>query len=51
MKLAEKVASQKNIAIDFRAIEAADHFYTGQMEDLIGHVEDYVDKFMAAAAA
>ncbi len=49
-KLARKLASQKNITIDYRVIDDCDHFYGSSMDDLIGHVDDYLDKAMAEAA-
>ncbi|MCH7486209.1 MAG: alpha/beta hydrolase [Proteobacteria bacterium] len=49
-KLAQKVSSQKNITIDYRVIDGADHFFRDHMEILIGHIEDYLDKVLPKAA-
>ena len=43
-KLVEKLSSQRGIQIDYRLIEGANHFFGDQMTDLIGHVDDYLDK-------
>jgi len=49
-KLAHKLSHQKNIKIDFRTIDGADHFYGGHLEELARHIEDYLDKALAEAA-
>ena len=49
-KLAQKVSSQKNITIDYRVIDGADHFFREHMDILIGHIEDYLDKVLPEAA-
>lgn len=50
-KLAQKVSAQKNITIDYRVIEKADHFFTDHMTPLIEHIDDYLDKALAEEAA
>ncbi|TCS62163.1 alpha/beta hydrolase [Varunaivibrio sulfuroxidans] len=47
-KLNQKLSSQKNIAIDYRIVEGADHFFTDQMDVLNRHFEDYLDTALAA---
>jgi hypothetical protein len=49
-KLAHKLSSQKNIKIDYRIIDGADHFFAEHLEELTRHIEDYLDKALAAAA-
>jgi len=49
-KLAQKVSAQKNITIDYRVVEGADHFFTDHMDTLLGHIDDYLDKALAEAA-
>ena len=49
-KLAQKVSSQKNITIDYRVIDGADHFFRDHMDILVGHIEDYLDKVLPEAA-
>ncbi len=49
-KLAQKLSSQKNITIDYRVMENSDHFFTGELDTLIGHVDDYLDKALDQAA-
>ena len=49
-KLAQKVSSQKNITIDYRVIDGADHFFREHMDILTGHIEDYLDKVLPKAA-
>lgn len=49
-KLAHKLSSQKNIKIDYRIIDGADHFFGAQLEELNRHIEDYLDKSLADPA-
>ena len=44
------MSSQKNITIDYRVIEGADHFFREHMDILVGHIEDYLDKVLPEAA-
>ena len=48
-KLAHKLSSQKNIKIDYRVVDGADHFYGDHLEALNRHIEDYLDKALAEA--
>ncbi len=54
-KLVEKLGHQRNLEIDYRVIPGASHFYHENMEDLIGHLDDYLAKILdrqtTAAAA
>ena len=47
-KLVDKLSSQRGIAIDYRVVPGADHFFQEQMEDLSGHVDDYLTKALAS---
>ncbi|MCP5372483.1 MAG: alpha/beta hydrolase [Hyphomicrobiales bacterium] len=50
-KLSQKLAAQKNIDIDYRVIADCDHFFREHMDTLTRHVEEYLDKAAATAAA
>lgn len=41
-RLAHKLNQQKNIHIDYRVVEEADHFFTKHMDVLSHHVSDYL---------
>jgi len=47
-KLVDKLSSQRGISIDYRIVPGADHFFQEQMEELSGHVDDYLAKAMKA---
>ena len=47
-KLVQKLSSQKNITIDYRLIEGADHFFGAYMEAFTGHIGGYLDSALAA---
>lgn len=49
-KLADKLSSQKNIEIDYRVVPSCNHFFTDQLETLIGHVDEYLDLRLTEAA-
>ena len=49
-KLAHKLASQKTVAIDYRTIKGADHFFQEHIAMLAKHVDDYLSKALAEAA-
>jgi alpha/beta superfamily hydrolase len=49
-KLVQKLSSQRYIEIDYRLIRGADHFFGNCLDQLTGHVEEYVSKALAAAA-
>jgi alpha/beta superfamily hydrolase len=48
-KLAQKLGSQKNITIDYRIIQGADHFFTNKIEHLEAQVSDYLVQARKAA--
>ncbi len=47
-KLVDKLSSQRGIAIDYRVVPGADHFFQEQMEELSAHVDDYLTKALKA---
>ncbi len=47
-KLVDKLSSQRGIAIDYRVVAGAGHFFQDEMEELNGHVDDYLAKALAA---
>jgi len=49
-KLAHKLSNQKNIKIDYRVIDGADHFFGGHLDELNGHIESYLDKALTETA-
>mgnify|MGYP001947274482 CR=1 FL=1 len=50
-KLAEKLAHQRDIVIDYQTIPGANHFFQGHLETLEKLTEDYVRKGLAQEAA
>jgi hypothetical protein len=49
-KLAHKLSNQKNIKIDYRVIDGADHFFGGHLDELSQHIETYLDKALTETA-
>jgi len=47
-KLVDKLSNQRGIAIDYRVVPGAGHFFQDEMDDLDSHVEGYLAKAMAA---
>jgi len=43
-KLVNKLSQQRDIAIDYRVVPGANHFFTNQLDALTGHVEDYINQ-------
>jgi alpha/beta superfamily hydrolase len=43
-KLAEKIAKQRGLAIDYRVIPGANHFFQDRQEIILDHVTDYLGK-------
>ena len=41
--LAEKLAHQREITIDYRVVEGADHFFNNKIDDMTGQLEDYLN--------
>ncbi|MDJ0948474.1 MAG: alpha/beta hydrolase [Alphaproteobacteria bacterium] len=50
-KLVNKLSSQKDISIDYRPIEGANHFFADHTDELIQHVEDYLAGVASAESA
>ncbi len=50
-KLVEKLSSQKNIEIDYRTIDKCDHYFSEHLDNMLKHVEDYLDKRLVEKAA
>ncbi len=42
-KLVQKLRHQRDIVIDYRTIPGADHAFRDHMDELRGHVDDYLD--------
>lgn len=49
-KLRQKLSAQKNIVIDYRTLEGADHFFSTQLPLVSDMVGDYIDKALIKAA-
>ena len=49
--LVDKLSAQRGIAIDYRVLKGADHFFNDQLEDLSQHINDYLDKALARPIA
>ncbi|WP_282606286.1 alpha/beta hydrolase [Pelagibius sp. Alg239-R121] len=43
-KLVDKLSSQRGIAIDYRVLNGAGHFFGDQMDELNTHLDDYLNK-------
>ncbi|ARN85223.1 alpha/beta hydrolase [Candidatus Nucleicultrix amoebiphila] len=43
-ELAKKLSLQRNIVVEERLVQDADHFYTNKLELMVQHVEDYLDE-------
>jgi hypothetical protein len=50
-KLVKKLSSQKGIEIDYRIIPGADHFFTEHLDQLVAHVENYLEISGAGVSA
>ena len=42
--LAEKLSHQREITIDYRIIEGADHFFNTRVNEMTEQIEDYLDQ-------
>ena len=49
-KLVTKLQTQRGIEIDYRVVPGAEHFYKDEMDQLCGHVADYLQKARAQTA-
>ncbi|KZD00882.1 alpha/beta hydrolase [Oceanibaculum pacificum] len=50
-KLVDKLSHQRGITIDYRLVDGANHFFTGRLDEMIGHVDNYLDKALVPAEA
>jgi hypothetical protein len=50
-KLAEKIAKQRGLAIDYRVVPGANHFFADQQEILAEHITGYLKKATAGRIA
>lgn len=46
-KLVDKLSAQRGISIDYRVVPGAGHFFQDEMDELTGHVDDYLAKSLA----
>jgi uncharacterized protein len=49
-KLVDKLSHQRGIKIEYRIIPGANHFFHDHMDDVIAHMENYLDRRLAQAA-
>lgn len=49
-KLVDKLSHQRGIKIEYRVIPGANHFFHDHMDDVIAHMESYLDRRLAQAA-
>jgi alpha/beta superfamily hydrolase len=47
-KFSQKLQKQNTIEIDYRIIKGCDHFFQGHLDEMIRHVDDYLDKNFTA---
>jgi alpha/beta superfamily hydrolase len=43
-KLVNKLSQQRDITIDYRLVEGANHFFTNRLDQMTGHVADYLQR-------
>jgi alpha/beta superfamily hydrolase len=43
-KLVDKLSAQRGIAIDYTLVPGANHFFTGQIDEMMGVVDGYLNK-------
>ena len=43
-KLVQKLRTQRGIAVDYRVIDGANHFFNDNTEDMVAHVHDHLNK-------
>ncbi|MEE9250509.1 MAG: alpha/beta hydrolase [Alphaproteobacteria bacterium] len=46
-KLAHKLSSQRDIAIDYRVVKNANHFFQEKVKEMTAHIGDYLDQTLA----
>ncbi len=49
-KLVNKLSQQRDIAIDYRVIDGANHFFTQREDELGRHVDDYLQRHAVTSA-
>jgi alpha/beta superfamily hydrolase len=49
-RLAKKLAHQKSVKIEYKAIAGADHFFASHMKELAAAIDDYLDRALTATA-
>lgn len=49
-KLVQKLRSQRGIAIDYRIIDSANHFFNNHVDLLVSHMHDYMNTAAGGAA-
>lgn len=47
-KLAEKLIAQRGLAIEYKTVAGADHFFEGQLDNLTATVKAYIDAELAS---
>ncbi len=50
-KLVNKLRQQRDIVIDYRLIDGANHFFHHKMDELVGEIDSYLDKALARPMA
>ncbi|HEX4504476.1 MAG TPA: alpha/beta hydrolase, partial [Alphaproteobacteria bacterium] len=50
-KLAEKISKQRGLAIDYRVVPGANHFFADQQDIIAEHITGYLKKSLAGKAA
>ena len=50
-KLVQKLRTQRGIAVDYRIIPDAGHFFKDHTEELVGHVHDHMNKAVSGGKA
>ncbi len=50
-KLSEKLSNQKGVIVDYKIVPGANHFFTGQIDQMMEEVETYLDKSLPESEA
>ena len=48
-RLVDKLSAQRGIAIDYKIVQGANHFFAGHIDEMIKHVDDYLDRSLPKA--
>ena len=43
-KLVQKLRAQKGIEVDYRVVDGANHFYNDRIDQMVGHMHDYLNR-------